>query len=956
MLWFLVEGSSSKENTMDRWSRSAKKPLSSSVFEVSCRRHPLLPGLLSLIVAVLISTNVVFAQQDTTQGNTMGSAGGQSAAPGGSAPPMLKRAFLPEEEPLLLSTRPIPHRTTLEHERAKDQAERGQSPGTTKPVLSPSAVSPSTGVQATTVTPSGTDLAPSAPFFGGSFGGVVDTGQFPPDVSIAAGPKNIVVATNGRVNVFRKNGSLVPAASRGLFGFFSSLGTVASDGPFDPWLRYDEYINRFWLFAVSENDSPQRSTFLIGLSNTDDATQGWTLFAIDATLNGNTATSNWCDYPKLGVDAQAIYLTCNMFSFPSTTGSFQYAKVRVMTKDQFVNNTCCFWWDFWNLREDFLGITASFTVQPAYMHGANAANGEFLIDAHTFCIFCPPNTLEVWHITNAQRCCVPGSQSSPDLNQESHDVGNFPSPPNARQSGSTTRIDTGDTRLLFAFWKGGFLSTGQNLACNSGADACIAFTELNVSGFPTISTVNDFAYQTTGVDYFYPAVDVNAAGDKTMVFSRSSASEFAGASYIGIPASSTCTNCVNGPETVLAAGQNTYVRLEGPPLNRNRWGDYLGAAADPDGVGIWIHGQFAAATANTWGTQVGLTYEALDTTPPVTTAQLSPMPNVFGWNGGDVNVTLNATDNASGLLEITYRASGAQIIASTTVSGATTSFMITAEGVTTITFFAEDNAGNQETPKTVIVRIDRTPPTITAPPNVTAGTGPGAALCSAVVSDATLGSAIASDNSGIATIFRSGVPAGNVFPVGATSVVYTATDFVGLMASATQTVTVNDTTPPVLSTPANVTVNATSPAGAVVTYPLPAATDNCPTVSAACTPPSGSTFAIGTSTVTCTATDAAGNGANKTFQVTVIGAAGQTTDLSTLVSSFGLDHGTENSLLTKLGNALAAINGGNVGSACAHLSSFINEVQAQTGKKITAAQAAQLIAAANQIKAVLGCP
>src|SRR2546427_291503 len=667
MLWFLVEGSSSKENTMDRWSRSAKKPLSSSVFEVSCRRHPLLPGLLSLIVAVLISTSRVFPQQDPHQGNPMGSAGGQSAAPGGSAPPMLKRAFLPEEEPLLLSTRPIPHRTTLEHERAKDQAERGQSPGTTKPVLSPSAVSPSTGVQATTVTPSGTDLAPSAPFFGGSFGGVVDTGQFPPDVSIAAGPKNIVVATNGRVNVFRKNGSLVPAASRGLFGFFSSLGTVASDGPFDPWLRYDEYINRFWLLAVSENDSPQRSTFLIGLSNTDDATQGWTLFAIDATLNGNTATSNWCDYPKLGVDAQAIYLTCNMFSFPSTTGSFQYAKVRVMTKDQFVNNTCCFWWDFWNLREDFLGITASFTVQPAYMHGANAANGEFLIDAHTFCIFCPPNTLEVWHITNAQRCCVPGAQSSPDLNQESH-----------------------------------------------------------------------------------------AAGDKTMVFSRSSASEFAGASYTGIPASSTCTNCVNGPETVLAAGQNTYVRLEGPPLNRNRWGDYLGAAADPDGVGIWIHGQFAAATANTWGTQVGLTYEALDTTPPVTTAQLSPMPNVFGWNGGDGNVNLNATDNASGLLEITYRASGAQIIASTTVSGATTSFMITAEGVTTITFFAEDNAGNQETPKTVIVRIDRTPPTITAPPNVTAGTGPGAAPCSAGGSGAPPGTAAPRDKAGGAHRFPSG--------------------------------------------------------------------------------------------------------------------------------------------------------------------------------------------------------
>ena len=944
---------------MNSWSRSAKKPLlPGPIVLASYRRHPLVAGLLSLVVAAFISTSVAFAQQDMTQGDAMGSAGGQSAAPGMSAPSMLERALRPQEEPLLLSTRPAPHRTTLEHELAKEQAERGQSPGTTKPALVPSGVlePPAGGVAAPSINLFGAAPAPSAPVFGGSFGGVTDTGQFPPDPTMAAGPKNVVVATNGRVNVFRKNGTLVTAASQGLLAFFSSLGAVASDGPFDPWLRYDEYINRFWLLAVSQSDSPQRSTFLIGLSNTDDATQGWTLFSIDATPNGNTATSNWCDYPKLGVDAQAIYLTCNMFAFPSTTGSFQYAKIRVMTKDQFVNNACCFWWDFWNLREDFLGITASFTVQPAYMHGASAANGEFLINAHTFCIFCPPNTLEVWHITNAQRCCVPGSQSSPDLNQNSHDVGNFPSPPNARQSGTTTGIDTGDTRLLYAFWKNGLLSTGQTLACNSGADACVAFTELNVSGFPSISTVNDFAYQTAGVDYFYPAVDVNAVGDKTMVFSRSSTSEFAGARYIGIPSSSTCTNCVNGPETVLQNGQNTYIRLEGPPLNRNRWGDYLGVAADPDGLGIWIHGEFAAATANRWGTQVGLTYEALDTTPPVTTALLSPMPNGFGWNSSDVMVTLSATDTASGVLQITYSASGAQFIPITTVPGATTSFMITAEGVTTVRFFAEDNAGNQETPKVVIVRIDRTPPTITAPPNVTVGTGPGATMCSALVSNATLGTATTSDNSGIVTVSRSGVPAGNVFPVGATIVTYTATDSVGLMTSAMQTVTVNDTTAPLLSTLPNVTVNATSPAGAVVTYPLPAVTDNCPGVSVACTPPSGSTFAIGTSTVTCTATDAAGNSASKTFQVTIVDAAGQTTNLSALVSSLGLDHGIENSLLAKLSNALAAISAGNLGSACGLLDAFINEVQAQTGKKITAAQAAQLIAAATQIKAVLGCP
>ena len=266
------------------------------------------------------------------------------------------------------------------------------------------------------------------------------------------------------------------------------------------------------------------------------------------------------------------------------------------------------------------------------------------------------------------------------------------------------------------------------------------------------------------------------------------------------------------------------------------------------------------------------------------------------------------------------------------------------------------DAGNQEGPETVIVRIDRSAPTITAPPDVTAGTGPGALMCSAVVSDVTIGTATASDDSGIVTISRSGVPAGNIFPVGLTTINYTATDVVGLTATAAQTVTVSDTTPPVVPTPPDVTTNATSPAGAVVTYRLPVVTDNCPRVSVACAPPSGSTFAIGTTTATCTATDAASNTASETFHVTVVGAAGQTSSLIALVASFGLPAGTAKSLTMKLAAALAAINGGNVSGACSSLTSFINEVTAQSGKKLTAAQAAQLIAAASQIKTVLGCP
>ena len=80
-----------------------------------------------------------------------------------------------------------------------------------------------------------------------------------------------------------------------------------------------------------------------------------------------------------------------------------------------------------------------------------------------------------------------------------------------------------------------------------------------------------------------------------------------------------------------------------------------------------------------------------------------------------------------------------------------------------------------------------------------------------------------------------------------------------------------DTTSPVITDHAAVTAEATSVSGATITYDPPIATDNIdPVAPASCTPASGSTFSIGTNTVTCTKTDTAGNAAvPTTFTVNV---------------------------------------------------------------------------------------
>ena len=79
-------------------------------------------------------------------------------------------------------------------------------------------------------------------------------------------------------------------------------------------------------------------------------------------------------------------------------------------------------------------------------------------------------------------------------------------------------------------------------------------------------------------------------------------------------------------------------------------------------------------------------------------------------------------------------------------------------------------------------------------------------------------------------------------------------------------------------------------------------------------------------------------------------------NLETQVRALGLPNGIQNSLLVKLQGAQASLGRGDSAGACARLTAFVNELQAQSGNKITAADAVRLIAAANALRAQLGCP
>jgi hypothetical protein len=171
-----------------------------------------------------------------------------------------------------------------------------------------------------------------------------------------------------------------------------------------------------------------------------------------------------------------------------------------------------------------------------------------------------------------------------------------------------------------------------------------------------------------------------------------------------------------------------------------------------------------------------------------------------------------------------------------------------------------------------------------------------------------------------------------------------------------------DTTPPILSLPPAITVDATSPSGVVVMLTATASDPDDTAGPVTCLPASGSLFPIGTTSVVCSSSDTHGNGASADFAVTVLSPAQIISNLITTVAANGFQQ-AENLLQ----DALRSLNGGtnallpasaagNLTAACNQLAAFINQVQAQAGKALSAPTASQLIQSAADARAALACP
>jgi hypothetical protein len=481
-----------------------------------------------------------------------------------------------------------------------------------------------------------------------------------------------------------------------------------------------------------------------------------------------------------------------------------------------------------------------------------------------------------------------------------------------------------------------------------------------------------------------------------------------------------CT--ANAGVPVIVGGQTVF---EPPTATDNCGGSIQGATNDPrvytDPGTFIVHWTYTDPSGNTSSQDQTINVTGTDTTPPV--PDVNPLPTVTGECSATVTDAPTATDDCDGTLTgttgdpLTYTGVGTYTVhwtytdqaghsvqqnqtvvvtdehaptialvgASTITVECHTSF--TDPGVTTtdncvpknvtvtttgtvdvnvpntytLTYTATDGGGNQASVQRTVIVQDTIAPSITCPQDQNVSNDPG--MCSAMVN---VGAPTVSDSCDstptISGTRSDSQPLNAAYPVGTTTITWTATDDSNNSSSCVQTITVNDTENPTIICPANIILEPTCPSGAIATWTPPVGTDNCPgattTQTAGGAP--GSVFPIGTTTVTYTVNDAHGNSASCSFTVTVKTPQAVIQDLinrvQTLVSQGALNQPQGQGLINQLEQALQALNAGSNSGACGKLNQFINKVQNYIGNgTLTSAQGQPLIDSANHVINTLGC-
>ena len=431
---------------------------------------------------------------------------------------------------------------------------------------------------------------------GTSFKGVgsSESGFIPPDSMGDVGPTQILMHVNGRIKVFSKTG-VVGGLNVSDGTFWSSVASSFSD----PMVRYDRLSGRWFVLGISLENTNNKVLLAVSSGPTISSAASFTFFSFTIGSVSPGESVNFCDYPGLGIDANALYVGCNMFRGTFHTSAFVIRKTSVTGAPPMVVT-------------GFPDIGSASSPGPYAPRGVDnddpAATQGYIIGTDPGFL----NRINIRRISNPGGTPTMGSTITLAVSNTNN--------LDQAANGSTTNINASDARLFSAsihknkisgvstLWTAHSVETDTTCTpANSGNSRRLGakwYEIANLSTTPTITQFGTLCTTTTGAvtsntqrGFIYPTVVASGQGHMALAASYASSTEFVGVAAAG----RLRTDPLGGtraPETLVVMGSASYTVLD---PNRNRWGDYSFTDVDPnDDQTIWTIQEYADTPANNW--------------------------------------------------------------------------------------------------------------------------------------------------------------------------------------------------------------------------------------------------------------------------------------------------------------------------------------------------------------------
>ncbi len=472
-----------------------------------------------------------------------------------------------------------------------------------------------------------TTAVPKSPVLGVNFAGQDNSANYTPlDNTIAISDKDTIVAfINSQVGYYTATGTNY--YTRQIYNLIGD-GTL-TNAMCDPKVIWDNTSRRFIFYSQVCDMISSHSKIILGFSKTSNPSNGWYFYKF---TGDPLSAGDWWDYPKMAVSTDEVFVTGNLFNEASGNTFDQSVIMQIQKNPCYAGTT--------PLTHVYSGIANAFTICPAG-YGQVGSYGPGILAVSSLTYSGGATNYQFYNITNKI-----GGTPAPVLNTYSVPITSYSPAGNAPQPGTGITLNTGDCRVLDAFYLKHTIHFVHNMDVGSGYCGfryCRMDTKTLATGIKNIGNAGTS-------DYCYPAIAsaVNDSVDNSVViaFHETSPTIYPRACVLAVDQ----TGALSAPVVVKAGIANINTGA-GPD---ERWGDYTGLCkrfGDP-AASLWMAGMYSGAGHywNQWIAKIGPKNVDVPTVASEqVTSQVYPNPIVDRYTVKfDVperqNVTINITD------------------------------------------------------------------------------------------------------------------------------------------------------------------------------------------------------------------------------------------------------------------------------------------------------------------------